>query len=847
MDTFGPFLNSFNRLYPIVLLDISFDDQSVRSNDNLVKIQKELSDALVANNTAKAIEAKVKLEKANAEIKNKKLTYFSSSSADDWKSDEARFGFPRRNEFWRYPPHTFIVKERTSIPVPSNLANTFHLMDKYDAIPMAIWYKLLFLHEYMVGDALLNAGKRNSGKLSFSQLERVYYARYLAKFMDIHGMYHNNTNLVDLPLVNIKMKTASFGQMTAWFCSTFINSVQETYNRIMSQADKDKIGKIHIPRGRTDGAFDKYAEVITSFSSINTIRLSLDRMNETLSKIVYNLTGSDSYMLKQNDVHVELLKKFGKIFEICHRNGYNVNIKYLLDGVSGNDIEDSIKLFNKYVSDVNMHESYALKNAQINIEIANLKNMIERMEIEKAPYSTNVYPLEKKLNTLKDRVKALEEQLTKNNNDADLKASLDAYTTDQNSKIAAFFNTYNQPPAEVLSLLIADVANLTNRIRFHKLINFANFIAVDLTLNQLKHLLNWSNIDLGQENNFFISSPSNLLKKNVVEFLVLVLGGAVSLNLEIEVETDVGYTLDSINWDPPGSKLNFGQALIFSQSYCKPILFQEGGNFFNMVPLSSPIMNCINISKIKTAVKNERKENEVTDATKNTSEDFMTMYRLDNELATLFGIKDHYNNRKRIDLGNTLDAVIYRNICAIFTSDLTKDDEIDKSTLIGTGDEAYKIIQELYSYRTQRLNHTPFNHNKFISEDRYQIFTEIPNLPDNLLIDIFWSPVDTSNLAYSLIHAVSMAEATRILGNYSKYNKCRSVPVDSGKIRSHFATIYGFPKESDTITLGTIISSVNRNIEFNSKVAWSGLIDYRPIMLILTYLIEEAYHNKSLQ
>ena len=254
---------------------------------------------------------------------------------------QSRLGFPRaqnvstkvyKNDELTLPFCYSILKNRV-FPDDVNQINTFHLMDQGDAVPYLLWLKLVTLHQYMVGDFLMEAINRcDPQELQFTQQARCIYATHLVKLLSSHGLFQRRKDEDDFDVLEFKLSEANLGQMVIWFNTQFMDSVQRTINSILGKTSWDKLQKLKVTRGRNNPkSYDVYMVAIHSLVSVNTLRDILDRLNESNATIVSYLTGLPSYLLEEDRHLVKLLRDFRKIFLLINAGGSHIEMAYSED------------------------------------------------------------------------------------------------------------------------------------------------------------------------------------------------------------------------------------------------------------------------------------------------------------------------------------------------------------------------------------------------------------------------------------------------------------------------------------------------------------------------------------
>ena len=234
----------------------------------------------------------------------------------------ARRGIPKVGESWvasykiDADGSNVLVKED-----PKNEKEETHLMDGGDTFPYLVYMKLLYIHQYLVGNSLLLRQSKpliptkylnvinshmtdDTSKLMFgkelSDVEKDVYAAVLTYTLCQHGLFNKEQ-----------------GSRTTQFATMFVESIEKTVGLVLKHTKP--YYNVDVPRGQTAvGSFDRGFPAIMSYIGHASLRSKLDNLNDTMDKLVWISSGINDFSLGCDAAFVHLKVAFAHIFEDCH-------------------------------------------------------------------------------------------------------------------------------------------------------------------------------------------------------------------------------------------------------------------------------------------------------------------------------------------------------------------------------------------------------------------------------------------------------------------------------------------------------------------------------------------------
>ena len=196
----------------------------------------------------------------------------------------------------------FGVKDGVELESSLTQINSYHLMDKYDKFPYALWLKVIIVYQYFIGNSLLSRVKGGSlhGISEFTIIEELLYSKYMVRFM-------SNYKLFTHP--GMAKKTTEFNRR-------FLLSVKNTVDSLLKNSYDDTLNNIHVIRGTNSGSYDTLMDSMWKTISVNSLSNVLRRINHANDEIIFSLTGKNTFQIELDKMLLPLLDEFSDIFAI---------------------------------------------------------------------------------------------------------------------------------------------------------------------------------------------------------------------------------------------------------------------------------------------------------------------------------------------------------------------------------------------------------------------------------------------------------------------------------------------------------------------------------------------------
>lgn len=197
-----------------------------------------------------------------------------------------------------------------------DLKNNHHLMDVLDSMPYLVYLKILFLHQYLLFDAVLrrenvikipikNGVSDNNVNIEeerlpyyLTSIEIAYYSSFLVYILSHFDMFNE-----------------SIANKTELFVKYFISSVDEMLTKYFSY-NPSVVVRFDVCRGyNRDKTMDFYLKSIMEKIDYYTSRELLDNLIYIIDQFVYKKYGSSNFGIKADKHLLGLKQSFQSIFD----------------------------------------------------------------------------------------------------------------------------------------------------------------------------------------------------------------------------------------------------------------------------------------------------------------------------------------------------------------------------------------------------------------------------------------------------------------------------------------------------------------------------------------------------
>lgn len=216
-----------------------------------------------------------------------------------------------------------VSRSRGGPPGSSNSGplDEMHLYDFRDLYPYLIHLKMLYVHQYMIGHSILLRSDGIVKSKTLTPVEHLVYGVLIGKVLLANGMYRKD--------MGITKGTREYANFFLRNFAKLFNETMKGYNGV----------HIDVKRGGSVSSFDKYLPYVLSKISVTDMRKALTKLNYSLDRVVYFVTGNNDFTIKSETHHSAARERFVHIFE---------NAKLKMKYKTGTSLTDEIKDFDAF-------------------------------------------------------------------------------------------------------------------------------------------------------------------------------------------------------------------------------------------------------------------------------------------------------------------------------------------------------------------------------------------------------------------------------------------------------------------------------------------------------------------